>query len=207
MSTGEIIAIVVVVVILLGGAIVFLLPKMRSQRLRRTFGPEYDHAVEHHDSRRAAEQELADRKQRHARYTLRPLTAETKARYEESWHRVQERFIEAPADSVAAADRLVNGLVAELGYPSEGYERQVADLSVRHPHAVRHYRTAHDVRSVENASTDDLRTALIGYREVFQDLLGDDHARDSHDSRANGVKNTKNVKGVETEEHDEHTVR
>ncbi|MFD1047768.1 hypothetical protein ACFQ1S_20625, partial [Kibdelosporangium lantanae] len=70
MSTGAIIAIVVVVVVLVAGAIVFLLPQMRSQRLRRAFGPEYDHAVDHHGDRRAAEKELTERQQRHAQYEL-----------------------------------------------------------------------------------------------------------------------------------------
>jgi len=95
---------------------------------------------------------------------------------------VQEQFIDAPADSVAEADRLVNVLVAELGYPSEGYDRQLADLSVRHAHSVKHYRTAHDARLNPEASTDDLRTALIDYRKVFEDLLEQGTRHQTHDN-------------------------
>jgi hypothetical protein len=189
MSTGAIIAIVVVVVVLVAGAIVFLLPQMRSQRLRRAFGPEYDRAVDHHGDRRAAEKELTERQQRHAQYELKALSPESRQRYEESWSRIQERFVEAPADSVAAADRLVNGLVADLGYPSEGYERQLADLSVRHPRTVKHYREAHDTQHTENASTDDLRTALIGYRTVFQDLVENGHDHNGRHTTHDGTKN------------------
>jgi hypothetical protein len=182
MSTGAIIAIVVVVVILAAAAVVFLLPQMRSQRLRRTFGSEYDYAVEQHGDRRAAEKELTERRSRHAQYELRPLSLEIRDRYQESWARIQERFVDAPAESVASADRLVNGLVAELGYPSEGYERQIADLSVRHAQTVRHYREAHDARLRQNASTDDLRLSLIGYRNVFQDLLERGHQDNGRDN-------------------------
>jgi hypothetical protein len=189
MSTGAIIAIVVVVVLLVAAAVLFLLPQMRSQRLRKKFGPEYEHAVRERGDRRSAERELAERESRHAQYELRPLVPESRDRYRENWARVQEQFVDAPADSVAEADRLVNVLVAELGYPSEGYERQVADLSVRHAHAVKHYRTAHDARLNSEASTDDLRTALISYRTVFEDLLeqgAPNHNRHetTHDNKA-----------------------
>ena len=206
MSTGAIIAIVVVVVILVAGAILFLLPQMRSQRLRRAFGPEYDRAVDNHGDRRAAEKELTERQQRHAEYELKSLNPDARERYEQSWSRIQERFVEAPAESVAAADRLVNGLVADLGYPSEGYERQLADLSVRHPRAVKHYREAHDAHAAQNASTDDLRTALIGYRTVFQDLVEDGHhngRRTTNDDTNNNNTNN-DTKAVER---DERTVR
>jgi hypothetical protein len=181
MSTGAVIAIVVVVVILIAGAVVFMLPRMRSQRLRRTFGPEYDYTVDQHGDRRAAEQELTDRQSRHAQYELRALRPEIRDKYRQSWNRVQEQFVDAPAESVAEADRLVNGLVADLGYPSEGYERQLADLSVRHSASVKHYREAHDARLRDNASTDDLRESLIGYRKVFEDLIErGDHDVNSH---------------------------
>jgi hypothetical protein len=171
MSTGAIIAIVVVVVVLIAAGVFFLLPMMRSQRLRRTFGPEYDHVVDRHGDRRAAERELSERESRHAQYELRPLSPESRDRYKESWTMVQVRFVDSPRDAVAEADRLVNVLVAELGYPAEGYDRQLADLSVRHGHSVKHYREAHDAGLREDAGTDDLRMALISYRKVFEDLM------------------------------------
>jgi hypothetical protein len=171
MSTGAIIAVVVVVALVIAAGVFFLLPRMRSQRLRRQFGPEYEHIVRESGDRRAAEQELADREHRHANLELHPISDENRERYRAEWSRIQEQFVEAPRDAVAEADRLVNVVVAELGYPSEGYERQLADLSVRHAGTVVHYRHAHDVREREDASTDDLRSALIDYRKVFDDLL------------------------------------
>jgi hypothetical protein len=173
MSTGAIIAIVVVVVLVVAAAVFLLMPQMRSQRLRRRFGPEYDHAVSGNGDRRAAEKELQEREHRLAQYDLKPISSQNRDRYRAEWEKVQERFVDEPVEAVAEADRLVNVVVSDLGYPSEGYERQLADLSVRHSHTVEHYRTAHDTRAREDASTDDLRKAMISYRKVFDDLLHD----------------------------------
>jgi hypothetical protein len=183
MSTGAIIAIVVVVVLVVAAAVFLLMPQMRSQRLRRRFGPEYDHAVSSNGDRRAAEKELADRERRHSEYDLHSIPPEKRDKYRAEWTGVQERFVDEPVAAVEEAERLVNVLVTDLGYPSEGYDRQLADLSVRHAHTVEHYRTAHETRERQDASTDELRTALIGYRKVFQDLLehGVDGRHTKHD--------------------------
>lgn len=182
MSTGAIIAIVVVVALLIAAGVFFLMPQMRSQRLRRQFGPEYDHTVHERGDRKAAERELTDRERRLSDYELKPISRENRDRYHAEWTRIQEQFVEAPAEAVAEADRLVNVVVAEMGYPSQGYERQLADLSVRHARTVVHYRHAHDVRARSDASTDDLRAALIDYRKVFDDLV--EHG--VRDTRHNG---------------------
>lgn len=182
MSTGAIIAIVVVVVLVVAAAVFLLMPQMRSQRLRRRFGPEYDHVVAGTDDRKAAEKELAEREHRHSLLDLKPIPQQNRDRYRAEWNEVQERFVDAPVEAVADADRLVNAVVSDLGYPSEGYDRQLADLSVRHAHTVEHYRAAHDTHVREDASTDDLRNALIGYRKVFNDLL-DNGVESRHDKQ------------------------
>jgi hypothetical protein len=171
MSTGAIIAIVVVVVLVVAAAVFLLMPQMRSQRLRRRFGPEYDRLVSDNGDRRAVEKELADRERRHSEYELRAIPMEKRDQYRAEWTGVQERFVDDPVDAVAKADRLVNVVVAELGYPSEGHDRQLADLSVRHAHTVEHYRSAYEVRVRQEATTEELRNALIGYRKLFSDLL------------------------------------
>jgi hypothetical protein len=51
----------------------------------------------------------------------------------------------------------------------------MADLSVDHGGVLDHYRAAYDIsqRAADNqASTEDLRQAMIHYRALFQDLLG-----------------------------------
>ena len=61
------------------------------------------------------------------------------------------------------------------GYPVGDFEQRTADISVEHPQVVEHYRAAHQI-ALRNergeASTEDLRQALVHYRALFQDLLG-----------------------------------
>jgi hypothetical protein len=60
------------------------------------------------------------------------------------------------------------------GYPMADFDQRAADLSVDHPQLVDNYRAAHDI-SIRHrkgqASTEDLRQAMIHYRSLFDDLL------------------------------------
>ncbi|QBS45573.1 hypothetical protein DMB37_04990 [Nocardia sp. CS682] len=149
-------------------------PMVRRQRLRSRFGPEYDRTVEEHDDRRAAERELAERERRHAELELRALTPEQKQLYTAQWVEVQERFIDDPVEALQSADRLLTTVMAQRGYPTENFDQQVADLSVEHAQALGHYRTAHEIATRatgSEVSTEDRRTAIVHYRDLFQDLL------------------------------------
>lgn len=178
MSTGAIVAIVVVVVVLVAAAVV-LAPVMRRRRLREKFGPEYERVVETHDDRATAERELRERERRHAQLEIRPLDDQTRERYHQQWTQVQERFVDDPESAVAEADELVTALMSERGYPTEGYEQQLADLSIEHSRTLGHYRSAHDtrLRVGDGASTEDLREAMVHYRTLFEDLLRHETAR------------------------------
>ena len=178
MSTGAVIAIVVVIVVLLA-AVLVLMPVMRRQRLKQKFGPEYDMVVESHDDRTTAERELRERERRFADLEIRPLDEPTRDRYGQQWTQVQERFVDDPESAVTEADELVTALMAERGYPTEGYEQQLADLSIEHSRTLGHYRSAHDtrLRIGDGASTEDLREAMVHYRTLFEDLLRHETAR------------------------------
>ncbi|MET7771162.1 hypothetical protein [Nocardia sp. NPDC005366] len=172
MSSG-ILVIVIVVVVLVAGAALLIPPYLRRKRLRDRFGPEYDRTVEQTEDRRAAERELAQRERRHEQFELRELSAERKEEFTRAWTTVQERFVDQPADAVSEADQLITTVMAERGYPTEGYDQRVADLSVEHATTLGHYRDAHDIaikQSDGNATTEDLRTALVHYRALFLDL-------------------------------------
>lgn len=173
MSTGAIVAIIVVIALLVLAALVAV-PMVRRQQLKAKFGPEYDRAVEAHDDRAVAERELRDRERRHARLEIRPLAPDARERYGQQWAQVQERFVDDPESAVAQADELVTALMAERGYPTDGYEQQLADLSIGHSRNLDHYRAAHETRQRvggEGASTEDLREAMVHYRTLFEDLL------------------------------------
>jgi hypothetical protein len=147
----------------------------RRQRLRQRFGPEYDRAVAERDSRSEAEKELRERERRHAELTLRSLSEQSRQGYAREWAQVQARFVDAPDEAVRDGDALVTRLVAEIGYPTENYEDQLATLSVEHARTLGHYRDAHDIflrTERGEASTEQLRQALVHYRALFAELLG-----------------------------------
>ena len=174
MSSGTIVIIIIaiIVVVAIVAAVAY---EARRRRLRQRFGPEYDRLVEEGASRRQAEAELAARERRVRDLDIRPLSPEAQARYTGEWTAVQERFVDAPQEAVAAAQRLVVTVMNERGYPTEDTEQVLADLSVEHARVLDHYRSAYGIsqRAADgSASTEDLRQAMIHYRALFQDLLG-----------------------------------
>ena len=169
--------ILIVVLLLVVAAVVIGVQAGRRRRLRKTFGPEYDRVVADTGNRTEAEKELLERTKRHARLELKPLSAESRTRYAAAWEEVQIRFVDNPGEAVATADELVTRLIAERGYPTGDYDERLADLSVEHAATLEHYRAAHDIsrRSRDgDAETEDLRQALVHYRALFADLLGED---------------------------------
>lgn len=178
MSTSAIIVIVVVVVVVALAAALFV-GQWRHHRLRNRFGSEYDRMLNETDNRKEAERELAQREQRHSKYELHPLSAETRRAYETDWSRVQEQFVDTPTDALAEADRLLTALLAERGYPTDEFDQQAADLSVDHADVVDRYRSAHGVLDGHTDETDDLRRALLDYRSVFVAVLKTDEPHDT----------------------------
>lgn len=175
MSTGIIVAIVVAVVVVAALAI-GLMAAARRRRLRRRFGPEYDRLVGKRDSKRKAESELVGRERRVRGLDIQPLTNSAYVGYAEQWAAIQERFVDAPADAAAASQLLVTTVMTERGYPTEHQDQILADLSVEHANTLDRYRAAEKISESAasgEASTEDLRLAVIHYRALFRDLLGE----------------------------------
>jgi hypothetical protein len=150
---------------------------VRSRALRQRFGPEYDRAVAEGDGRLAAERELRERERRHAELELRELSPESRERYRSGWEDVQRQFVDDPSGAVRAADSLVTELVAERGYPTGNYDEQVAQLSVEHAETLGRYRAAHDISEGNargEATTEQLRQAVVHFRALFAELLGEE---------------------------------
>jgi len=146
----------------------------RSKQLRQRFGPEYERAVDQYGERGRAEEALTARTERVEQLHIRPLRAEDSARYAESWRSVQSRFVDDPEGAIGEADRLCGEVMQARGYPMGNFEQRAADISVDHPQVVEHYRAAHEVarRSADgNATTEDLRQAMVHYRTLFEDLI------------------------------------
>ncbi|MDX5457469.1 hypothetical protein ACFWRG_23205 [Micromonospora tulbaghiae] len=176
MSSTQVVVIVIVVAVI-AALVAVAVVASRRRALRERFGPEYDRVVAEQDSRSAAERELRERERRHAELELTPLDPESRARYAAAWEELQVRFVDSPAETVGEADELVSRLIAERGYPTGDFSDQIAHLSVEHARTLTHYRDAHEIRQRNErgeAGTEDLRQALVHYRALFADLLGED---------------------------------
>jgi hypothetical protein len=173
MDTGLLVAILVVVVLL--ALLAFFAGRQRRSRgLQDTFGPEYERTVSETGDRRAAEAELLERTERRAGFDITPLEPEARDRYVEAWRRTQARFVDEPAEATREADRLITSVMRDRGYPVDDFEQRAADLSVDHPQVVDDYRAAHAIAAANDrseASTEDLRQALVHYRSLFEELL------------------------------------
>jgi hypothetical protein len=181
LSTTElalIIALAVIAVIVVAGIAAWLfLRKRRTERLRTQFGgAEYDRAVKEDGSRRQAEAGLKERTERVESLTIRPLAPGDRARFVESWSRVQARFVDGPGAAVTEADQLLGDVMSTRGYPVSDFEQRAADISVDHPLVLENYRTAHAIavrQTQGQADTEDLRQAMIHYRTLFEELVGE----------------------------------
>jgi hypothetical protein len=166
-----------VVVVLVGVLLTVLLVARASRRrrsLRHRFGPEYDRVLAEAGSRRATRAELVNRLRRHEQLDLRALEPDGYSRYLSSWTETQGRFVEDPRSAVVDAGHLLVALMAERGYPTDGSQRQrLADLSVEHAAILDRYRLAHATTGRLNAPTEELRQAMLDYRALFMELLGE----------------------------------
>ena len=142
--------------------------------LRKKFGPEYDRAVLVHGTGRKAEAKLEDREKRAEKFNLRDLDPGELERFLKRWESVQSRFVDSPKGAVAEADDLVSSLMKARGYPVSDFDQRAADISVDHPRVVENYRSAHEIAlrvGKDQASTEELRTAMIHYRSLFEELV------------------------------------
>jgi len=149
--------------------------KRRTQHLRERFGPEYDRVARSAPSRRDAEAELEARETKRDQLNVRPLEEASRARYAEAWADVQKQFVDDPEGAVDKADDLLRQVLTERGYPDEDdFERRAADISVDHPRVVESYREGRRLALASRTgegTTEDLRSAMQHYRELFTELV------------------------------------
>jgi hypothetical protein len=148
--------------------------RQRSANLRERFGPEYERTVAEKGDTRGAEDDLTARQKRVSQLDIRPLTSEEGRSFNDEWRAVQARFVDDPSRAVRDADALVGRVMEARGYPVGDFEQRSADVSVDHPTVVEHYRAAHDIalrHAQGQASTEDLRQAMVNYHALFTELL------------------------------------
>ena len=171
-----VIAVVVVLLLIIAllGWLIVRKRKATTAGLRQKFGPEYERAVLTHGSERKAEAKLVDREKRVELLSIRDLDPAEHERFSRRWDAVQSRFVDSPKGAVAEADDLVSSLMKTRGYPVSDFDQRAADISVDHPRVVENYRSAHAIAlrvGPDQATTEELRTAMIHYRSLFDELV------------------------------------
>ncbi len=172
----KLIVLAVAVVLIIAVSAWLYLRKRRSTTagLRQRFGPEYERAVREHGSERKAEAKLTDREKRIEKLNIRDLNPMERERFSEQWKSVQSHFVDSPKGAVTEGDDLVSSLMKTRGYPTSDFDQRANDISVDHPQVVENYRSAHEIAmrvGKDQATTEDLRTAMIHYRSLFEELV------------------------------------
>ena len=175
-STTGLMVIIGIIVIPLIIVLVFIsMRRRRTERLRSQFGDaEYTQTVQRIGSRRRAEAELENRKQRVGGFDIRPLPAGERDHFKELWRNIQARFVDSPRVAVTEADQLIRDVMSRRGYPVSNFEERAGNISVDYPLAVENYRAAHEIairQVLGETNTEDLRQAMIHYRKLFDELV------------------------------------
>jgi hypothetical protein len=176
MSAAAIVGILVAVIVVGVAAWYVAMQRRRTQDLRTLYGPEYVRTVSQVGDRRRAEDELVKRQERVDALEIRPLSADQRGEFTQQWRNVQAMFVDDPRGAVTRADGLVEEVMKTRGYPVSDFDQRAADLSVHHGRVVQNYRAAREIAIRHRrgmATTEDLRQAMVYYRELFQDLLED----------------------------------
>jgi hypothetical protein len=150
--------------------------RRQREELAKRFGPEYQRLMQEHGSAALVERELEARAKRVKKLSIKSLSDSERRSFTEAWRQTQERFVDAPAIAVRSAHDLVQQVMRARGYPVDDFEQRVADLSVEHAGVVEHYRAAHALHESNRqgaGNTEELRQAMVHYRALFADLLGD----------------------------------
>jgi hypothetical protein len=175
------VVIAIVALVVIGVLVWFAMNKQRSGQLREVFGPEYDRTLEESEDRKAAESELLERRKRVEEFDIRPLDPAERTRFASRWIAVQSRFVDDPKSALGEADELVTEVMSERGYPMNDFDQRAADVSVDHPRVVEDYRAAHGISErvgSNDATTEDMRQALVHYRALFSELLEEGETSD-----------------------------
>ena len=166
---------VVVVAALVAIGVWLLIRRRKTAVLRERFGPEYDRLLQTTKTPAEAERQLLERERRVQSFSLRPLSQDEADQYTQSWRTVQARFVDDPSTAVNEADRLIEDVMRARGYPVEDTSHRLEDLSVEHAAVVNHYRSGREIvvsHGRGEASTEDLRKAMVHFRALFDELVG-----------------------------------
>jgi hypothetical protein len=169
------IAIVVIVALAVIAIVVAVVTaRRRSQRMQEHYGAEYDRAVRTTGNQQAAEAELRARERRREKMDIRPLPGGLRDQYIVQWKAIQASFVDEPRKAVEEANDLLAQVMEARGYPVRDLSGRADDLSVDYGPIVNDYRKANAIAAASRAgdvSTEDMRSAILLYRSLFDALL------------------------------------
>lgn len=177
MEQSEILIAVLIGVALIAVLAIWIAARRRhTNTLRDKFGDEYDRTLKQHGRRSAAEAALQEREERVSKLEIRALEPKEREAAIVEWREVKALFVDSPVESVHHADRLLASIMRARGYPMADFDRRYEDLTVDHGEVARHYREGHEITErhrAGQASTEDLRQAMIHFEALFDDLVNE----------------------------------
>lgn len=175
MSSSDLTFLLIIVALIVVAIFIFMaMRKKRTDALRDKYGDEYDRTLDAHDSRDAAEDNLAEREERVKQYDLHPFSPEERERFNGEWQQVKSDFVDSPAEAVLHADRLLGNMMQTRGYPMADFDRHYEDLTVNHGDVARSYRSGHEVAENHgDATTEEMRRAFKDFENLFNHLMHD----------------------------------
>lgn len=176
MNTTTLIIAVVLIVVIMGIilGLSFFARRKRSERYQDKYGAEYDHTIKTAGNDKKAQAELNERMKHVDTLNIRPLSDSERQGYLSEWTPIQAKFVDQPGQATVEADRLIMKVMQMRAYPVSDFDQRAADISIQYPALVSNYRAARAI-AIKNenhqASTEELRQALIYYRSLFDELL------------------------------------
>ena len=194
MEQNQILTLVLIAAVIVAALMIWTAMRRRhTHALRDKFGDEYDRTVERTGARAKAEAALEEREKRVAKFEITPLTPQQRGDFAKEWREVKAVFVDSPVEAVHHADRLLATIMRTRGYPMGDFEQRYEDLTVDHGEVARHYREGHEIAQRHErgqASTEELRQAMIHFEALFDDLVNEV----TEDSDARPVKSRQRAK-------------
>ena len=126
--------------------------------------------------RETGEAELRARQARHDELELRPLAPLARKGFMDAWQGTQAEFVDDPVIAISDADRLIQSVMRDRGYPIEDFDDRASLVSVDHPRVVERYRRAHAIAVANSEGDTAPKTcgiAMQDYRALFEELVGE----------------------------------
>ncbi|HSL57226.1 MAG TPA: hypothetical protein VK866_05240 [Acidimicrobiales bacterium] len=147
----------------------------RTDRLRATFGGEYDEIVAR-AGRRQGEAELEERARDLGSFDAPAIEPILRAELAERWARVQLSFVDRPDEAVRRAGALVAEALRRRHLPADTFDERAASVALEVPDHAAAYQRAHDALGADPGGERELdvaalRQALLDLRATFEDLL------------------------------------